>query len=379
MFARPGIPGHIFLEGRLIDVTAALKGLVTVYNTSPRLIPPDQRVTLLSNRNPLSSGSSICEGQWVRCLHGLYHGDVGLVCSNDLTREVSMSVALVPRIPDRAVVSAKRKRANPRLWFASQVKAVWGEHRVRMTPNAFEYEFGGETYRTGLLIKHLPPASVVVVVAPDDMGPFAQSAYIHGLPFFDSMARRYAQYSIIVGQRVQVISGEQQGVVGHTTSIADGVVDVQPEDNDIPHLQVPQEQLLPVHRPGDHVKFQWSDTHGIVIPSEEPGSVSFIDTRTQDGVRTYVIDIIVANHIFQYTTHMYFVTPYTPPHTFYQFTPDTWVDFRAPKDTKRPKRRGWVHSVEDTRAIVIDEHTREEVREQTHTKTRLSFMIRSSG
>ena len=75
---------------------------------------------------------------------------------------------------------------------------------------------------------------------------------------------------------------------------------------------------------------------------------------------------------------MFYVTPYTPPHTFYQFKPGTWVDFRGPKDTERAKRRGWVQIVEDMQALVIEERTFTEVSEHTHTKTRLTLMICSS-
>ena len=382
VFARPGIPGCIFLEGRLNDVTAALKGLVTVYKAPPRFVPPSERGTILSPRNPLSSIHSICGGNWVRCLHGLYRGDVGLVCEVDSTSEASVVVAFLPRIPDRTVVPAKRKRGaarpNPRLWFPSQVEAVWGKSRVRRFPeDKYTYEFDHETYRTGLIIKPLPPVSIVVASAPPNVGPFIESVYISKLPFFDSMTRRYAQDSINIGQRVQVISEELSGLVGHAIDIIDGVAAVQLNDDNMPLLQVPLGSLLPAYELGDHVKHAWSDTCGIVM-SIESGAVSFIDSRTQNGVRAYAIATISANHIFQFTTHMYFVTPYTPPHNFYQFKTGTWVEFRGLKDTERPKRRGWVHSVEDTQALVIEERTFTEVSDQTHTEMRLTFMNRSS-
>ena len=70
---------------------------------------------------------------------------------------------------------------------------------------------------------------------------------------------------------------------------------------------------------------------------------------------------------------MYYVTPYTPPHNFYQFKPGTWVDFRGPKDTERPKRRGWIHTVEDTQALVIEERTFTEVSGQTHARDAINL------
>ena len=290
-----------------------------------------------------------------------------------------MIVAFLPRIsdqiPDRAAASRKKRkrwvRPNPRLWFAAEVKAVWGDHRVRMAPNAFEYEFGHETYRTGLLVKPLPPASIEVTRAPDNIDPFARSQYIAKLPFFDSMARRYAQGSILTGQWVQVVSGEQQGLVGYMVDITNDVADVvQRVDDDTPplQLQVPLTELLPLYKPGDHVKYMWSDSHGIVT-SSDLGLVTFVDMRTKEEVRTYVTDIMVANQTLQFISSVCFVVLHTPSLNFYQFKPGTWVDFRGPKDTERAKRRGWVHSVEDTHALVIDERTYTEVSEQTNSKT----------
>jgi hypothetical protein len=291
-----------------------------------------------------------------------------------------MTVALVPWIPDNAVASMKRKRATRpdlRRWYANQLEAVWGKHYVRRISND-KYEFGHETYRSGLVFKCLPPASIVIIDAPTDIGPFAESPYIGHLPFRDSLARRYAQHLITVGQWVQMISREQRGLVGQPITITDGVADFDPQDDGVPPLQVPLEHLMPVYRPGDHVKYQWSDDHGIIISIEEPDLVSFINTLTQNGVRTYCVALTVANHVFQFTTPAYCVTLYTPPHHFYQFKPGTWVDFRGPKDTERPKWRGCVYSVEDMHALVVEDHTQEEVREQTHTKMHLSYMLHSS-
>jgi hypothetical protein len=158
----------------------------------------------------------------------------------------------------------------------------------------------------GLIIKALPPASIIITDAPNDIGPLAWSRYIMKLPFFDVIAQCYAQDLFIIGQWVQVISGEQQGLVRHSISITDGVVDVQPEDNDIPLLQVPLEQLLPIYRPSNHVKGMWSDERSIVMSSKKFGLVSFIDTCTQEGVSAYSITLIVANYTFQFTTHIYF-------------------------------------------------------------------------
>jgi hypothetical protein len=108
VFARPGIPGYIFLEGSLSEVTRAVQDLATVFhNLPPRLLPMEQRIALLSPHNPLSR--PIEEGQWVRCSHGLYRHDIGFVCGHDPFRDAETTVAFVPRIPDKALRSQDRK------------------------------------------------------------------------------------------------------------------------------------------------------------------------------------------------------------------------------------------------------------------------------
>ena len=64
VFAHPGIPGYIFLEGIPLDVAAALDSLVTVFKTRPCLVPPEHQTALLVPCNPLSRRIHISE--WVR-------------------------------------------------------------------------------------------------------------------------------------------------------------------------------------------------------------------------------------------------------------------------------------------------------------------------
>ena len=166
-----------------------------------------------------------------------------------------------------------------------------------MVSDTDKFKFGFETYRTGLLIKPLPPASIIIANAPDDIGLFTHSLYIMTLPFFDSMAQRYAQSSILVGQQVKVISGEQRGLVRYMVNITNDVADVVQciNDNTPPiHLQVPLTELLLVYKPSDHVKHMWSNTQGIIM-SSNLNMVTFVDMHMKEEVRMYVTDIMVAN------------------------------------------------------------------------------------
>ena len=205
-----------------------------------------------------------------------------------------------------------------------------------MVPNTIEYKFGHETYQTQLLIKPLPPASIKVAGVPDNIDLFACSVYIMKLPFFDLMAQRYAQGSILAGQWVQVISGKQQGLVGYMVNITNDVADVIQCINDdmLPlQVQVPLMELLPVYKPGNHVKYMWSDLHGIVMFSDL-GLVMFIDMRTKEEVCMYITNIMVANQTLQFILSVCFMVLHTPSFNFYQFNPGMWVNFCGLKDTE---------------------------------------------
>jgi hypothetical protein len=132
---------------------------------------------LLSRRSPLHR--RVHEGEWVRCLHGLYRGDVGLVCGHIRSSDADVTIAFIPCIPEKASGSAKRKRPGrpePRKWTAAEVKAMWGK-RVREISEV-DYWLNNERYKSGLVIKYLPPASVVIADPPLDIGPFILTKYI---------------------------------------------------------------------------------------------------------------------------------------------------------------------------------------------------------
>ena len=260
VFACPGIPGYIFLEGDPSDVTTTTRGLVTVYKSRPRLVPAEHQTVLLSCRNLLSR--HIHDNEWVRSRHGLYRDDIGIVCGHVPSSDAEVIVAFIPRI-EKTTGSAKHKRVSrplPRRWSAHQVEATWGQSQVRRTSND-EYEFGGDVYKSGLVMKCLPPASLAVANAPSDISAFATVSCIVNSPFFSSMTRQSVQESIKVGQQVQVVSGEQQGWIGYPFSITDGIaLLVRNTDNVTPDLQIPLNCLLPAYRPGDHIKFRWLDS-----------------------------------------------------------------------------------------------------------------------
>src|ERR1700761_5544763 len=97
-FARPSIPGYVFIEALDIEEAKhAVKGLVTVHDQQPRFIAPTEYVGILSARPHSSTQIEI--GQWVQCMAGRYRNDVGYVYETDISNQWNIVVVFVPRIP----------------------------------------------------------------------------------------------------------------------------------------------------------------------------------------------------------------------------------------------------------------------------------------
>ncbi|KAH9171227.1 hypothetical protein EDB89DRAFT_2179677 [Lactarius sanguifluus] len=357
VFARDGIPGYIFLEGSLPATSQVVRDLVTVRRNPPRLVPPEQRIGLLASRNPLSR--RIAEGQWVRCVHGAYHGDVGFVCDWDPSSDLEVVVAFVPRIPHRTsgqtgCNTGKRKRPSrplPRSWTSAQVAAEWGPARVQVTsPDVFKFQ--NDVYESGLVMKCYAPDSLVIVDgAPANLDMFMAAPCIRERSSFIPWIHRFAQDMIKERQRVIVESGEQKGVVGYVSEIVGTVATVVAASHveDIcrppaPHVLL--RNLAPHYLPGDNVKDRWRDSDGMVQSvNDEWKTLVYVERATHNQVNA----------------SMDFVEFFDPSRWFYTLKPGSWVEFHKPGDFQRFARRGYVRAMSDTLASVVDEHTWNEI------------------
>jgi transcription elongation factor SPT5 len=287
-FARTGIPGHIFVEGNLPDVIRVVQGLVTVITyTDPVLIPLAHRDVLLRPRNPISR--PIQEGNWVRCTHGLYRNDIGFVCDRDPSRDEDTIVAFVPRIPEKASWLGKRKRSGrpePRRWTATQVEAAWGPKKVRRV-SAEEYEFRGERYISGLIMKQIPSASLVNVQdSPSDISHFISATCIRNKPSFAPWVHRFAQDTIRPTYRVKVESGDHRGAIGQVFDINGSLATVILDTTgNGPMLVLPLRSLSPYYSDGDNVKSRWSDSCGMLLSVDEDHSMlTYVETDFKQTV-----------------------------------------------------------------------------------------------
>ncbi|KAH9025740.1 hypothetical protein EDB85DRAFT_2149581 [Lactarius pseudohatsudake] len=356
VFTRAGIPGLIFLEGNLTKVTHTVQGLVTIFiHLAPFLVPLEQHVALLSPCNPLSC--PIKAGQWVRCLHRLYHNDLGFVCEHDPSRDAETIVALVPRIPEKTTRTAKWKKvAQPeqRSWSTEQLAVSWGTSKVQRT-SSDEYIFGREKYRSGLIVKQFSPTSLVNVESrSDDLLPFLRAMFICNTPSFAPWIHRSAQDAIKPSQLVKVDSGDHRGVIGKPLDVRDSVAYLSLNfTGDSPTLQIPLCTLAPFYDRGHHIKNRWSESSGIVTLIDEDGKTLTYIKRGSQNTITILVDA---------------VEPYDPPLNFYRVTVGTWDEFNRQREADQTKRHGYVRVVQGTLVFVVDEHTLEEVHKGKYSK-----------
>ena len=94
-------------------------------------------------------------GQWVKVRRGIYKGDVGHVMS---TRDSSVQLLLVPRLPPPKSIGVHTHTTAPALFDHETVKQVYGTEPVRVNENI--YSFQGNTFEHGLVIKELSLDSV---------------------------------------------------------------------------------------------------------------------------------------------------------------------------------------------------------------------------
>jgi transcription elongation factor len=179
-----------------------------------------------------------------------------------------------------------------------------------------EYKFCHKTYKSGLVIKHLPPTSVAIAEVPVDIGPFVLATYISNLSFYSSIRSRNTQDTIKVGHQVKVVISEPQGAIGCITDVTDGVATVTLQADDIPPLVISLHALSLKYSPGDHIMHQFSDLHGILsMVDKDRRKVTLVvkDTNKEVCTISSLDYIIIINIPLQYLTHMDSIEPYSPP------------------------------------------------------------------
>ncbi|KAI9431322.1 hypothetical protein H4582DRAFT_2085153 [Lactarius indigo] len=242
-------------------------------------------------------------------------------------------------------------RPEPRSWSSEQIEASWGTSRVQRISSE-EYIFGHNKYRSGLIVKNFSPASLANVEnRPNDLRPFLRAPFIRNTPSFAPWVHRFAQDTIKPGQWVKVESGDHRGAIGKPLDVRDSIAFLlRNSTGDGPTLQIPLHTLAPFYDRGHHIKNRWSESSGIVTSVDE-------DRKTLTYVKRD------SQHTIAILTDA--AEPYEPPLDFYHAKEGSWVEFNRRKGMDHTKRRGYIRVVEDTHALVIDEHSLEEFEIET--------------
>ena len=67
-------------------------------------------------------------------------------------------------------------------------------------------------------------------------------------------------------------------------------------DNTTPHLQIPLRCLMPAYRPGNHVKYRWANSHGIVLSVDDNlRTILFVEKDTHQEVSMTILATTIDN------------------------------------------------------------------------------------
>jgi transcription elongation factor SPT5 len=248
-FVRDSIPCRIYVEAPSEeDVNRGLRGVDGVYlHVRPTLVTLEDRVGLLRLRD---LDDPVVEGSWVRPKRGKYRRDLGVVLSVD---NCLFDIALVPRIrminPDTSTKGKRKQRSRVRppqqLFNAEAITQLYGPTAV-VARNRVQV-FKGDIYKNGLveLSFDLTNLRTQNVEPQDD-----ELRKFHGidderiLAAIAGLALSKATANFSVGDKVEIVSGEQKGLKGvvdsvmvdlvrfawRSTNEQENVVDISPQN-----------------------------------------------------------------------------------------------------------------------------------------------------
>ena len=262
IFYREHLEGYIYVEARKQkDVMEALQDVVNIYTNKLVLVPVKEMPDLLRIRK---QGTTLVPGTYVRVRKNnkRYAGDLGRILNLD-GEGTQAFVQLVPRLDYKSAEDLMRKtlastadRPPPRLFNASDVEKLT-QQRPRGNPTINKYEFLGETFEDGFLIKSLKIKDLIIEdVQPtlEEMQAFSgdDTVDLAGL----SLGLKQRQTAFAIGDSAEVFAGEQAGVHGIVESFSNGIVELRTVDHGLGLISVPVSGLRKKFFAGNHVRVQ---------------------------------------------------------------------------------------------------------------------------
>lgn len=302
VFQRDNFTGYIYIEAeKLAAVDVAIRGVPDIYANNKVLVPVEEFPDLL--RPSKSTEIKLTPGSYVRIKRGKYKGDLAMV---DAIEENGLEVTLqiVPRIDYKGSEvdeNGKRKRATskfrPPQRLFSKKDALEFDPQGLIARSSNNFNFRGEEYIDGFLFKlfklqHLETQNVQPSLEEVSKFNTGDSEDLD----LTSIAQSLKQSNAIVfnsGDRVQVLTGEQQGLQGDVVSANNDIATVKPQGMTGTVLEFPLGNLRKIFAEGDHVsvlKGKHAGHTGIVVSINED-QVTFISDQSHKDVTVF------ANHL----------------------------------------------------------------------------------
>ncbi len=310
-FERGGaMSGYIYVEARRqADVMDALQDMSNVYpRTKMILVPVREMPDLLR----VQKSEELNPGGWVRLKRGKYIGDLAQIEEVE-TNGLAVTVRLVPRLDyglnedsGAPLVDPKRKRAGANAAVARPPQRLFSEAEAKKKHSKYlsataglgskSWSYLGETYIDGFLIKDMKVQHLITKnVNPrlEEVTMFARdsengTSNLDLASLAETLKNSTAEESYIPGDPVEVFKGEQQGLIGRTSSTRGDIVTILVTEGELAGqtIEAPVKTLRKRFREGDHVKViggsRYQDELGMVVQVRDDTVTLLSDMSMQE-------------------------------------------------------------------------------------------------
>ncbi|KAL4922512.1 Spt5 C-terminal nonapeptide repeat binding Spt4-domain-containing protein [Aspergillus aurantiobrunneus] len=310
-FERGGaMSGYIYVEARRqADVMAALQDMSNVYpRTKMILVPVKEMPDLLR----VQKSEELNPGGWVRIKRAKYAGDLAQIEEVE-TNGLSVTVRLVPRLDyglnedsGAPILDPKRKRAGTNAAIARPPQRLFSEADAKKKHSKYlsataglgakSWNYLGETYIDGFLIKDMKVQHLITKnVNPrlEEVTMFARdsengTSNLDLASLAETLKNSTAEESYLAGDPVEVFKGEQQGLVGRTSSTRGDIVTILVTEGELAGqtIEAPVKTLRKRFREGDHVKViggsRYQDELGMVVQVRDDTVTLLSDMSMQE-------------------------------------------------------------------------------------------------
>lgn len=300
-FQRKNFVGYIYLEADKVSaVDDALKGVSDVYPNNRTLVPVEEFPDLL--RVSKSNEITLNPGNYVRIKRGKYKGDLAIVDSIDESG-LEVTLQVIPRLnyaSSQEIDPATGKRKRENFQFRPPQRLFSKKDALENDPTNFQarsnnsFIYKGDEYIDGFLFKTFK----VQFLETQNVQPSLEeiSKFNSGnsddldLTSIAQSLKHSESVTFRIGDSVQVLHGEQQGLIGDIVYTSNEIAKIKPSETSIKEeLEFPLSNLRKVFNEGDHIrvlKGKFSNHSGIVV-SIKNDQITFISDQTKKDITVF--------------------------------------------------------------------------------------------